>query len=122
MSAGVPGALRTARPMPQISPGTSQGSVSSRSLPSAFARSISAVTTSSRPTDSAASPQTTARWSIASESSRSSAITWAEYVMNSTNPSQPSSASSARRPSSARRSKRAWARASSRLSLVGKWR
>ena len=60
VSAGAPGAVRTARPMPQISPGTSQGSVSARSLPSAFARTMSAVVMSSRPTASAAWPHISA--------------------------------------------------------------
>ena len=54
-----PGALRTARPMPQISPGTSQGSVSARAAcPRPSPGRSGAVTTSIRPTDSAASPQT----------------------------------------------------------------
>ena len=52
--AGVPGAERTARPIPQIRPGTSHGAVSSRSFPVAFARSTSSLTSSISWTPSAA--------------------------------------------------------------------
>lgn len=41
--AGVPGAERTARPIPQIRPGTSHGAVSPRSVTVAFARSFSSI-------------------------------------------------------------------------------